>query len=374
MSTKKGLAFYRLDTDRYQDKRIKRLRKDFKRDGVAIYDYILCEIYRVEGSFILWDESTAFDVADYWELKETVLSEIVNYCCAVGLFDKRLFTSERVLTSGSIQRRYAEICKKMKRTVIIPEKYVIPPEVEAKIPEVEPEIPEVFTQSREEKSREEKSKGEGETRARATFPENLKTKNGSGRNYAAAENFRPPPLKEVEEFFKTDPEIPIFWPPAKRETEAGKYFHHYQGNGWLQANGNLVVDWRSQAKSWIAKEQEGAFARGVKNNNSPPPAAQKLLAKIERDINILYSDFTSNPVNISISNIDTAHYEYLMKKEMINFSEDMGREIRNQAKVFMRENHLQNNDQTVQLCMKKFGVVEFFKEQLRQGKEVIFKV
>jgi len=197
-------------------------------------------------------------------------------------------------------------------------------------------------------------------------------KKNSGRNNAGAEKFLPPSLKEVEEFFKNDPEIPIFWPPAKRETEAGKYFNHYTATGWKQAKGNLIVDWRAQAKSWITKDQEGTFSRGLKNNNSPP-AAQKLLSKIERDINTLYSDFVGRPANISISNIDALHYEYLMKKEMIDFSEDLGKEIRNQVKVFMKENHLQVNDQTVQLCMKKFGVVEFFKEQLRQGKEVIFK-
>ncbi|MDR2858937.1 MAG: DUF4373 domain-containing protein [Mediterranea sp.] len=89
MSNKKiGLSFYTLDTDRYQDIRIKKLKKEIGCIGIAVYDYILCEIYRVKGCFLEWDKSTAFDVADYLGLKETQVNEVVNYCCVVGLLIK----------------------------------------------------------------------------------------------------------------------------------------------------------------------------------------------------------------------------------------------------------------------------------------------
>lgn len=48
-NNKTGLSYYNVDTDRYQDMRIKRLKKDMGCRGVAVYDYILCEIYRVKG-------------------------------------------------------------------------------------------------------------------------------------------------------------------------------------------------------------------------------------------------------------------------------------------------------------------------------------
>jgi hypothetical protein len=127
--SKVGLSYYNVDTDRYQDIRIKRLKKDFGCNGLAVYDYILCEIYRVKGCFLVWDESTAFDVADYLGLKETLVNEIVSYCGAVGLFHKELLTRERVLTSLSIQTRYRDFCVRAKRTKIdIPEEYAILPE------------------------------------------------------------------------------------------------------------------------------------------------------------------------------------------------------------------------------------------------------
>ena len=86
-NNKTGFDYYNVDTNRYQDMRIKRLKKDFGCDGIAVYDYILCEIYRVRGCFVEWDENTAFDVADYFGIKESLVNEIVNYCCAAGRID-----------------------------------------------------------------------------------------------------------------------------------------------------------------------------------------------------------------------------------------------------------------------------------------------
>jgi hypothetical protein len=106
---KTGLIYYNVDTNRYQDRRIKRLKKDFKCDGIAVYDYILCEIYRVEGCFLVWDEDTAFDVSEYFGLKETTVKEIVNYCLSVGLFDADSFTKHDILTSIEIQLSFVKL-------------------------------------------------------------------------------------------------------------------------------------------------------------------------------------------------------------------------------------------------------------------------
>lgn len=111
---KAGLNFYTIDTDRYQDIRIKRLKKDNGCDGIAVYDYILCEIYRVRGYFLEWDESSAFDVAEYFGLKETKVQGIVEFCASVGLFDKALL-SRGVITSAAIQQRYLTMCNRAKR-------------------------------------------------------------------------------------------------------------------------------------------------------------------------------------------------------------------------------------------------------------------
>ena len=141
---KTGLLYYTSETDRFKkDLRIKRLKKDMGCDGYAVYEYILNEIYRVGGCFLVWDESTAFDVAEYWGLKETKVNEIVRYCCAVGLFDKALLSNGNVLTSSSIQSRYVNMCIRAKRKeIIIPEEYDILPEQSRIILEEYRKVPE----------------------------------------------------------------------------------------------------------------------------------------------------------------------------------------------------------------------------------------
>lgn len=148
-NNKTGFSYYNTDTDRYQDLKIKRLKKDFGCNGIAVYDYILCEIYRVKGYFIAWDSNTAFDVADYFGLKENLVNDIVTYCCAVGLFDKELRTSEKILTSLSIQLRYVEMCTRSKRINVkvvkeyskLPEETLKLPEESGKLPEESPKTP-----------------------------------------------------------------------------------------------------------------------------------------------------------------------------------------------------------------------------------------
>lgn len=155
---KAGFPYYRAETDRFQDIRIKRLKKEFKGAGYAVYSYILNEIYRVKGCFLEWDESTAFDVSEYWDLKENQVEEIVKYCCAIGLFDKGLFTNGRVITSQAIQSRFIEMSKLAKRTNFeIPREICLLPEENAKPQEKIPKAQEVSDKvkhSKEDKRKE----------------------------------------------------------------------------------------------------------------------------------------------------------------------------------------------------------------------------
>ncbi len=90
----------------------------------------------IKAVFLEWDESTVFDVAEYFGLKENLVKEIVNYCAFVGLFNKELLCRESVLTSRSIQQRYIDTCTRAKRKNFkIPEKYVILTEESPKITE-----------------------------------------------------------------------------------------------------------------------------------------------------------------------------------------------------------------------------------------------
>lgn len=122
---KTGFPFYRAETDRFQDIKIKRLKKRFHCTGYAVYQYILNEIYRVEGCYLDFGEDEAFECADYWGIDETEVHIITTFCCETGLFDAAMYDAFGVLTSRSIQSRYVDMCKLSKRKVIIPEQYIL---------------------------------------------------------------------------------------------------------------------------------------------------------------------------------------------------------------------------------------------------------
>lgn len=122
---KTGFPYYRAETDRFQDIKIKRLKKRFHSTGYAVYQYILNEIYRVQGCYLPFGEDEIFEAAEYWGLDEIEVQAVTDFCCEIGLFDAGLYKSCGVLTGRSIQSRYVEMCKMSKRKVIIPEKYVL---------------------------------------------------------------------------------------------------------------------------------------------------------------------------------------------------------------------------------------------------------
>ena len=161
VNTKIGLSYFAVDTDIFQDRKIKQLKRNFGCHGIAILFYLLAEVYRDKGCGLEWDENTALDVADYLGVKETLVDEVVKYCGAVGLFDATLLTSG-IITSAAIQRRYVEMSKRAKRTTIeIPEKWRIITEDCGNIPETFPNtsrnIPETFL-PKEKKSKVKESK------------------------------------------------------------------------------------------------------------------------------------------------------------------------------------------------------------------------
>lgn len=141
---KSGFKYYNVDTDRYQDMKIKRLKKEFRCDGIAVYDYILCEIYRVRGCFTEWDDNFLFDVADYFSIDEDLVSKIVVYCCNLGLFDKILFEKLSIITSRTIQERFIDMSRRAKRLgVKVPEEIRILREESPKVREESPKNTEV---------------------------------------------------------------------------------------------------------------------------------------------------------------------------------------------------------------------------------------
>ena len=159
VSNKTGLSYFGIDTDIFQDRKIKRLKKTFGCAGIAIYIYLLCDVYRDKGCVLVWDEDCAFDVAEYLGVKESLVNEVVKYCGAVGLFNEELLSCG-IITSESIQRRYIEMCKRARRSSMnIPEEWRLITEESGKITEECGEITEDCGVTPTFSDKEKKSKG-----------------------------------------------------------------------------------------------------------------------------------------------------------------------------------------------------------------------
>ena len=74
---KNGLTYFPFDVDFFTDKKIKRLRAKYGADGIAVYMYLLCEIYR-SGYYIEYDKDLILDISDELNLSEGSTTQIMN--------------------------------------------------------------------------------------------------------------------------------------------------------------------------------------------------------------------------------------------------------------------------------------------------------
>lgn len=119
---KKGLDYFPFDVDFFSDKKIKRLRARYGNDGILVYIYLLCEIYR-SGYYIDYDEDLVLDVSDELNISENETKQIMNYLLSRSLFDDTLAKSVKVLTAASVQRRYQEAKKYCKTDIEVEDKF-----------------------------------------------------------------------------------------------------------------------------------------------------------------------------------------------------------------------------------------------------------
>lgn len=102
---KQGLDYFPFDTDFFQNKKIKKLKTEYGADGITIYMYLLCEIYK-NGYYIIADKDFIDSMADDLRMNVNKINLVLKFLLGRSLFDNTLFQSDTVLTSISVQRRY----------------------------------------------------------------------------------------------------------------------------------------------------------------------------------------------------------------------------------------------------------------------------
>lgn len=107
---KEGNEFFSFDVDFFSDKKIKILKARYGADGITLYIYLLCEIYK-NGFYLKVDEDFEFIVSDDLNMNSDKVKQVLTFLLERSMFDKQLFQSDAVLTSAGIQKRYQLMVK-----------------------------------------------------------------------------------------------------------------------------------------------------------------------------------------------------------------------------------------------------------------------
>lgn len=104
-----GLLYFPLDTDLFQDVKIKMLRTRHGCDGITVFLYLLCQIYR-NGYYIGYSEDLVLIMAADLGISENEIRLIISFLLSRSLLVEvsTLAMPDTVLTSRGIQMRYQE--------------------------------------------------------------------------------------------------------------------------------------------------------------------------------------------------------------------------------------------------------------------------
>lgn len=173
---KKGLTYFPMDIDIFQDIKIRKLIKYQGGKAISVYAYLLCSIYK-DGYYMRWDNELPFIVSEVTGYEEAYIHEVIKSCLNIGLFSKSLFDKEKILTSKGIQDRFVLVMKNLNRVSEIDEFNLISSEEtpisSEETPINQPETPissEFGTQRKENKRKENKKEEKEEVNGVGTPP------------------------------------------------------------------------------------------------------------------------------------------------------------------------------------------------------------
>ena len=155
-----GLTYFSFETGFFNDRKIRRLLKSHGSDGIVIYNYLLCEIYKDKGYYLEYDKDLAFDVSDSLRsVTEEIVNNVIEFCLDCNLFNKKLFTEKHILTSSGIQSRWENTIDLLKRKSTINSEFIAINSEEIGINSEEtPLNSEITTTKKEKKRKEEKER------------------------------------------------------------------------------------------------------------------------------------------------------------------------------------------------------------------------
>lgn len=119
--TKQGIDYFPMDVGFFTDVKIRKIIRACGPQSTSILICLLCNIYKDDGYYILWDEDLPFVIADTVGVSEGAVQEVMLKALQVGFFDNELYDKHGILTSSGIQKRFLNATYQRKETIIIPD-------------------------------------------------------------------------------------------------------------------------------------------------------------------------------------------------------------------------------------------------------------
>ena len=117
---KKGLLYFPFDTDFFADLKIRALSARYGSDGLIFYIWLLAEIYRENGYYIVWNEDSEDAAIASLGLSEGSMKQIMTFLASRSLIvEITLASSDTIITSPNIQKRYQEAAKSLRHEIIV---------------------------------------------------------------------------------------------------------------------------------------------------------------------------------------------------------------------------------------------------------------
>lgn len=123
---KQGIDYFPLDTSFFSDVKIRKIARACGPNAASVLICLLCNIYRDNGYYIVWDEDLPFCIADEVGVSEGCVKEVLLKAVQVGFFDVEKHSAYGILTSSGIQKRFFEITRQRTETEIVPEFLINP--------------------------------------------------------------------------------------------------------------------------------------------------------------------------------------------------------------------------------------------------------
>ena len=154
---KQGIDYFPFDVDFFSDIKIRKIARACGSQATSILICLLCNIYKDNGYYILWDEDLPFVIADTVGVSEGAVKEVIYKALQVDFFDQDIYKKHNVLTSLGIQKRFKSAVYKREKIEYI-EEYMVSDVIKI-VSDVKNQVSDVrSTQSKVKERKEKKSK------------------------------------------------------------------------------------------------------------------------------------------------------------------------------------------------------------------------